>query len=77
MDRVIWELHVEGKESKFERYIQTFDTRQDAVQFVDVARKNLSIVFGEPINCWLYQYKARLDGRVRVDGQWRTAQWAK
>jgi|DEB0MinimDraft_10_1074344.scaffolds.fasta_scaffold677041_1 hypothetical protein len=73
MDKVIWELHVEGKESGFERYINTFDTRQDAMQFVDAARRNLALVFGEPLNCWLYQYKAHLNGRVRVNGQWRRA----
>jgi hypothetical protein len=30
MSKVIWELHVEGKESGFERFIHSFDTRQDA-----------------------------------------------
>jgi hypothetical protein len=68
MNKAIWKLHVECKESGVERYIQSFDTRQDAMQFIAVARKNLALVFGEPINCWLYQYEAQLTDRVRVSG---------
>jgi len=68
MNKAIWKLHVECKESGGERYIASFDTREEAVRFFAATRKNLALVFKEPIVCWLYQYEEQLTDRVRVSG---------
>ena len=53
MNKAIWKLHVECKESGGERYIASFDTREEAVRFFASTRKNLAPVFTEPIVCWM------------------------
>ena len=67
----VWEVHVERKESEDEFYLASFDTRGEAVRFLANCRENLRSVFKEPIVCWLYQYEAHLNDRVRVNGHWR------
>jgi hypothetical protein len=42
MSKIIWELHVAGKDTGFEDCIRTFDSKQEAIEYVDAVRDNPS-----------------------------------
>jgi hypothetical protein len=67
MSKIVWELHVAGKDTGFEDCIRTFDSKQEAIEYVDAVRDTFTVAVGEPVDFWLYQFK-QLEIGERLNG---------
>ena len=67
MSRDIWEVRVVGKDTGFEDCIRRFDSKQEAIEYVDAVRDTFTLAVGEPLDFWLYQFK-QLEIGERLNG---------